>query len=1491
MSEDSSSGSDLSLQLANLLKNGLNSQPQNPKLSDNLLINLKLNSQNYALWTRMIRVAIGGKSKALLQHLTSDPPNQNSEEYEQWEQEDLIVFSWLIQNIEPSLAGNLTEYPTAKTLWDALVVTYSSGRDKLQTFNLHVKANDIKQNDRSLEEFWITLQGIWGEIDRIDPNPMKCPEDIKTYSKLRSEQKLFQFLNAIDRRYEPIKREILRLEPLPSAEAAYATVRKEAAHQNILGATSNETQGIAVGLVASETEGLGLITKGHRRLEGKRNGPPGKDEKAHLKCDHCGMTRHTKEQCYRIVGYPDWWTDGHKKGTKNLGSEKSKSSADRKNPTGFGGMAAAVHNEDEDESMNTGTGGERDEVSKPPPQIYFTHKNSFDTSGEINMAASHEGNNNSWIFDCGATDTMTFEKSDLCSISKPPKSQIQTANGGIIPVKGGGTIEISPTLKLSNCLYIPSLTHKLLSISHVTKELNCTVLMNPTFCILQDIRTGTIIGRGTERNGLYYVDEVARQGTVMLAHGTTNREAWLWHRRLGHPSSSYLHHVFPKLFPSNKVFSCETCILAKSHRHAFKSNNTKVDLPFSMIHSDVWGPAKINGGQMFRYFLLFVDDCTRMTWTYFLTNKSEVFDKFSMFYNMIKTQFKRDIQILRSDNGGEFVNTSMKVFCQKRGIIHQTSCSHTPEQNGVAERKNRILLEITRALLIESKVPRSFWPEALATATYLINRLPTKALDLKTPLQILSEFTKLPSTLTLQPRIFGCSVFVHIPKTERTKLDPCAEKCVFVGYGINQKGYRCYSPKRRHMFTTMNCDFLETEYFYNTQQTGQAESKYNDTLSWLERMPSSADVDHSTQAESPLQAATPSQSMTPLISVTENDLPNLVSEVSSPQTQTHDTVDTSDSSNDINHEIEHDSSVQDEQEPQTQKPTEKYALPPRANRGVPPKRYSPGKEAQNSRYPMANIAKGNLSKEAKTFAVSLCSEEIPTTVEQALASEDWRKAINTEMEALKKNNTWEKCSLPIGKKPVGCRWVFTVKHKPDGTIERYKARLVAKGYTQTYGIDYSETFSPVAKIDTIRVLFSIAANKGWPLHQFDVKNAFLHGELKEEVYMEAPPGFIGNFKPGEVCRLKKTLYGLKQSPRAWFGKFTLAMKRYGFRQSNADHTLFLKRRGKLITCLIIYVDDMIITGNDEEEMSKIKTNLFTEFEMKDLGRLKYFLGIEVLRSKQGIFICQKKYILDLLAETGMIDCKPSDTPMVANQKLYMEEGAELADKGTYQRIVGKLIYLSHTRPDIAYAVGVVSQFMHQPQVTHMQAVWRIIRYLKGTSGHGVLFKSNGHLKTQVYTDADWAGDKGNRRSTSGYFTLVGGNLVTWRSKKQKVVALSSAEAEFRGISRGLAEVLWIRKLLREVGFPPKETSRIMCDNEAAIKISENPVQHDRTKHVEVDRHFIKEKLETKVIEIPFVRSEDQLADILTKAVNERIFNDCLVKLNCGDPTIQPEGEC
>lgn len=338
-------------------------------------------------------------------------------------------------------------------------------------------------------------------------------------------------------------------------------------------------------------------------------------------------------------------------------------------------------------------------------------------------------------------------------------------------------------------------------------------------------------------------------------------------------------------------------------------------------------------------------------------------------------------------------------------------------------------------------------------------------------------------------------------------------------------------------------------------------------------------------------------------------------------------------------------------------------------------------------------------------------------MKEALDNPKWIEAMNEEMGALQRNSTWELVPLPEGKKTIGCKWVYTVKLKADGSIDRYKAGLVAKGYTQKYGVDYQETFAPVAKLDTVRVLISLAANRDWPLKQFDVKNAFLNGNLEEEVYMELPPGVkLGSSTKNKVCRLRKSLYGLKQSPRAWFGRFSETMKAFGYRQSGADHTLFIKRKEGKLTALIVYVDDMVLTGDDHEEMRLLQEYLATEFEMKDLGDLKYFLGIEVIRTDKGIALSQRKYVLDLLTETGMLACKPAVTPIEMNHRLGIFPNQVPADIGRYQRLVGRLIYLSHTRPDIAYAVSVVSQFMHQPSEDHMAAVYRILRYLKGSPG-------------------------------------------------------------------------------------------------------------------------------------------------------------------------------
>ncbi|RDY05308.1 Copia protein, partial [Mucuna pruriens] len=402
-----------------------------------------------------------------------------------------------------------------------------------------------------------------------------------------------------------------------------------------------------------------------------------------------------------------------------------------------------------------------------------------------------------------------------------------------------------------------------------------------------------------------------------------------------------------------------------------------------------------------------------------------------------------------------------------------------------------------------------------------------------------------------------------------------------------------------------------------------------------------------------------------------------------------------------------------------------------------------------------------------------------------------------EMKALEKNSTWKIVDRPKDKKVVGCRWIYTVKCKSDGTLERYKTRLVAKGYTQTYGIDYEETFAPVTKMNMVRVIFSLATHFGWNLQQFDVKNTFLYGDLEEEVYMEIPLGFYSHNEKNKF-------------PRAWFEIFAQVMISLGYRHSQSDHTLFIKNSldGKP-TLIPVYVDDMIVTSDDEIEKLTLKEKLVTQFGMKELGKLKYLLGIEFAYSKQGV-------------------------PIEQNHKIGCEESPTIK-KSQYQRLVGKLIYLSHTRPHIVY-------LLVWPANLCMILRKDTFRQLKGSSRKGLLFKKEGTLSIEIYTDADYVGLVVDRRFTSGYYIFLRGNLVTWKSKKQNVVVRSSVEAEFQGMTH-------------------------------AISIIHNPIQHDRAKHIEIDKHFIKEKLNSGLIVTKHVPTELQVVDIFTKRLPATRFQE------------------
>ncbi|CAM8941546.1 unnamed protein product [Rhodiola kirilowii] len=489
--------------------------------------------------------------------------------------------------------------------------------------------------------------------------------------------------------------------------------------------------------------------------------------------------------------------------------------------------------------------------------------------------------------------------------------------------------------------------------------------------------------------------------------------------------------------------------------------------------------------------------------------------------------------------------------------------------------------------------------------------------------------------------------------------------------------------------------------------------------------------------------------------------------------------------------------------------------------------------------------------------------------------------MENEFNALRKTHTWTLVPKPPTANVIGSKWIFKTKYRPDGSIDKHKARLVARGFTQQFGIDFMDTFSPVVRPETVRLVLAITVSHGWCLRQIDIDNAFLHGHLDQEVYMQQPPGFEDPQHPSHVCKLNRSIYGLKQSPRAWHSRLSNSICKLGFLPSRADTSLFVYHGSAATVFILVYVDDIVIAGSCPTTVSRIIQRLSELFPVKDLGQLHYFLGLEVRYNSEGLTLTQRKYTLDLLHRANMENCKSTSTPMSITEKLARDSGHPLTSDDTvkYRSIVGGLLYLTLTRPDISFAVNKVCQYVSKPTNEHWEAVKRILRYVKGTIDTGLKFRRSSLTRLSIFTDADWAGCSDDRRSTGGFAIFLGPNLISWSAKKQPTVSRSSTEAEYKALANGTAEAIWIQSVLRELGVKQKQPPILWCDNLGATYLTANPVFHARTKHIEIDFHFVREKVAKGELEVRFISTKDQLADVFTKPATRQMLDRFRHNLN------------
>ncbi|GJX41764.1 putative ribonuclease H-like domain-containing protein [Tanacetum coccineum] len=1323
------------------------------------------------------------------------------------------------------------------------------------------------------------------------------------------------------------------------------------------------------------------------------------------------------------------------------------------------------------------------------------------------------------IFDSGCSGHMTGNRAHLEDYQELSKVGSVTFGGSKGSISGKGTIRLG-NLVFDDVAFVKELGHfNLFSISQICdKKLNVLFTEKECFVVSSDFKMpdeNQVLLKVPRQHNMYTFDmknvDSSKGYTCLLAKASSN-EAKLWHRRLGHLNFKNLNKLVKdnlvRGLPSKSFKNDHTCVACQKGKQHKASCKAKMDRyvthPLHTLHMDLFGPTSVRSINHASYCLVITDDCSRFCWVFFLAKKDETSGILKTFVRQIENQLNQKVKIIRSDNGTEFKNRVMLEFCGEKGIKQEFSNARTPQQNGVAERMNRTLIEAARSMLADSHLPTTFWAEAVNTACYTFNRVRVTKPQNKTPYELL--FGHKPIISYIRP--FGCHVTILNTLSPLGKFDGKSDEGFLVGYSVNSKAFRVYNLVTKRVEVNLHVNFLEEkpnvqglghrwmfdlDYLTDSMnyipvslqnqanpagskevididvQTEEAEellvvsstsrkaadSEHNVTKKrHSSKKPSSTPISKSAddimvfrkeldalalKHLGPVPTSVPTS--TNPVNTGSSNLNTAFEEVNtgnmeavSPSAQNEEEVFSDDnedempeiriydkSSEGIFEQASYDddgvitdfNNLPDEVDVITNPTLRIHNVHPQSqilgDPNTPVQTRSSLKKITEAHalvsYIQAHQRSNHKDQQHCLFACFLSQFE-PRKVTEALEDGSWVEAMQEELLQFKLQQVWVLVDLPTGAKVIGTKWVYRNKKDERGVVVRNKARLVAQGHRQEEGIDYDEVFAPVARIEAIRLFLAFASFMGFIVYQMDVKSAFLYGTIDEEVYVSQPPGFVDPDHPTKVYKVVKAeirIYdkssegifeqasydddgvitdfhnlpdevdvltnptlrihnahpqsqilgdpntpvqtrsslkkitephalvsynskltkeaihkdhhkpclfcllsylslaprkrtealsgrweaGLKlckenknsavqastsmgfgdfplvQGDRAWYATLSTFLEKHGYKRGTIDKTLFIRRNKKDIMLVQVYVDDIIFGSTNKSWCAEFETLMQSRFQMSSMGELTFFLGLQVKQNNEGIFISQDKYVADMLKKFDLVNVKAAITPMETKLPLTKDEEAFDVDVHLYRSMIGSLMYLTASRPDIMYAVCVCSRFQVTPKTSHLNAVKRIFKYLKGKPNLGLWYPRDSPLDLEAFSDSDYGGSNLDRKSTTGGCQFLGQRLISWQCKKQTIVATSTTEAEYVAAAHCCGQVLWVQNQLLDYGFNFMNT-KIHIDNESTICIVKNPVYHSKTKHIEIRHHFIRDCYEKKLISVEKIHTDLNVADLLTK---------------------------